>query len=120
MRSWLLEDEHDMRIEKPTLEIVHEDIDVLETLRPIQTPPTNTKELMTPSDKVILMYREKLREWDASGWQIDYETLVRDSRKVAYAIPCPARRTEKGWVLDTVPVAPAREDDGGADIEAFG
>ena len=38
------------------------------------------------------------------GWLIDYERLERDSRKVAYAIPCEARRSEKGWVLDAVPM----------------
>jgi hypothetical protein len=35
------------------------------------------------------------------------ETLRNKRGDVAYAIPCPARRTEKNWVLDSVPLLPA-------------
>ena len=76
MRSWLLEDEHDMRIEKPTLDIVHEDVAVLERLRPVRTPTTNTKEVMVPGDTAVLRYREWLAEWDAKGWRIDYQLIT--------------------------------------------
>ncbi len=106
MRNWLLEDEHDDRIEKPTLDIVHEDIGILERLKPVQTPPTNTKEVMVPGDTVILRYREWLAEWDAKGWRIDYQRLQQEKGGVAYVIPCPARRESGNWVLDTVPLQP--------------
>jgi hypothetical protein len=109
MRSWLLEDEHDMRIEKPTLEIVNEDIDVLQTLRPIRTPPTNTKEILVPSDTVIVRYREWLADWDAKGWRIDYTKMQDTKGDVAYAIPSPNRREAGNWVLDTVPLKPGGE-----------
>ena len=59
---------------------------------------------MTPSDKCILNYRERLAEWDAKGWRIDMDTVVANQKKVAYAVPSPARREVKGWVLDTVPL----------------
>ena len=110
MRSWLLEDEHDMRIEKPTLEIVHEDIDVLGTLRPIRTPVTNTKEILLPGDTVIVRYREWLAEWDSKGWRIDYKELQDSKGDIAYAIPSPGRRESGNWVLDTVPLKPGGEE----------
>jgi len=98
-----------MRIEKPTLEIVNEDIDVLQTLRPIRTPPTNTKEILVPSDTVIVRYREWLADWDAKGWRIDYTKMQDTKGDVAYAIPSPNRREAGNWVLDTVPLKPGGE-----------
>jgi len=50
------------------------------------------------------MYRDRLREWDAKGWRIDTDEVRRNKNKVAYAIPSPARRESKGWVLDQVPL----------------
>lgn len=109
MRSWLLEDEYDERIEKPTFDIVAEDIEVLQKLRPIRTPPTNSKEILIPGDAVILRYREWLSEWDANGWRIDTKQLEADRDDIAYAIPCPDRRESGNWVLDTVPLEPGGE-----------
>jgi phenylpropionate dioxygenase-like ring-hydroxylating dioxygenase large terminal subunit len=104
LRSWLLEDEHDMRIEKPTLEIVHEDIKILERLEPVRTPPTNNREIMVPGDTVIMRYREWLSEWDAKGWRIDFDRLQAEKGGVAFAIPSPGRRESGNWVLDTIPL----------------
>ena len=104
MRSWLLEDEHDMRIEKPTLDIVHEDVAILERLEPVRTPPTNTKEILLPGDTVVLRYREWLAEWDAKGWRIDFKRLQAEKGDVAFAIPSPGRRESGNWVLDTIPL----------------
>ena len=109
MRSWLLEDEHDMRIEKPTLAIVHEDVTILEQLRPIRTPPTNTKEVLVPGDTVIVRYREWLAEWDAKGWRIDFKRLQDEQGDTAYAVPSPGRRESGNWVLDTVPLVAGGE-----------
>jgi phenylpropionate dioxygenase-like ring-hydroxylating dioxygenase large terminal subunit len=110
MRSWLLEDEHDMRIEKPTLDIVHEDVAVLEKLRPVRTPTTNTKEVMVPGDTVVLRYREWLAEWDAKGWRIDYQRLQAEQGDIAFAIPSPGRRESGNWVLDAIPLQPGGEE----------
>ena len=38
------------------------------------------------------------------------DEVNRNSKKVAYAIPSPARRQQKGWILDPVPLRPAREE----------
>ena len=106
LRSWLLEDEHDERIEKPTLQIVHEDVDVLEMLSPVRTPPTNTKEILVPGDMVVVRFREWLAEWDSKGWRVDYKRLQEEKGDIAFAIPSPARRESGNWVLDTVPLKP--------------
>jgi phenylpropionate dioxygenase-like ring-hydroxylating dioxygenase large terminal subunit len=109
MRSWLLEDEYDMRIEKPTLDIVQEDVTVLESLQPVRTPPNNTKEILLPGDTVVLKYREWLAEWDANGWRIDAERLQAERGGIAFAIPSPARQESGNWVLDKIPLQPGGE-----------
>jgi len=110
MRSWLLEDKYDEQIEKPTLAIVNEDVGILERLQPVRTPETNTKELLLPSDAMIVRYREWLSEWDANGWRIDFKRLKNESGDVAYAIPSPGRRESGNWVLDPVPLEPGGEE----------
>ena len=35
---------------------------------------------------------------------VDLDTLKAKKGKVAFAIPCPARRTSGNWVLDPVPL----------------
>lgn len=110
MRSWLLEDKHDETIEKPTLQIVNEDVGILEKLRPIRTPTTNTKEILVPGDTVVVRYREWLAEWDANGWRIDYKTLQAQKGDIAFAIPSPGRREGGNWVLDTIPLQAGGEE----------
>ena len=61
---------------------------------------------MLPADKCILMYRESLKEWENNGWKIDIDTANANRDNIAYAIPSPARREQKGWVLDTIPLLP--------------
>jgi len=110
MRNWLLEDEHDQRIEAPTLAIVDEDVGILEKLSPVRTPATNTKEILVPSDGMIVRYREWLSEWDANGWRIDYKRLQQERGDFAYAIASPDRRTSGNWVLDTIPLQAGGEE----------
>ena len=81
---------------------------MLVDIRPIQTPETNTHEFFVGADHPIAKYREKLKEWEARGWRIDVDTVRRNSKRVAYAIPSPARREAKGWILDPVPMMPAQ------------
>lgn len=86
------------------LKVAHEDRTVIEGLWPKRTPDTLTKELMTAGDAAVVKYREFLQKWDANGWAIDIKQMEEDYGDVAYAIPSPARRTEKSWVLDEVPL----------------
>ena len=118
MRNCALDAGQDDLIMERNAYVAEQDVGIIESLHPVVTPATNTKELMTPSDKVILMYRDKLKDWDRRGWRIDFEALQRQGKKVAYAIPGPTRREHKGWVLDTVPLVPGDSDRDG--LQAVG
>jgi len=109
MRNGFLEEKNDAYMIERNQYVADQDKVVIEDLRPVLTPDTNTKEFMLPADKVILMYRDKLREWDAKGWRIDTEEVERNQLKVAYAIPGPARKDQKGWVLDSIPLVEGEE-----------
>jgi phenylpropionate dioxygenase-like ring-hydroxylating dioxygenase large terminal subunit len=106
-RSTFLEPAMDDKVNAMNWAIAAQDITVLEALHPVITPRTNTREFMVPADEPILRYREKLRDYEARGWRIDMEALARDNGRAAFAIPCPERRTTRGWVLDPVPLLPA-------------
>lgn len=107
MRNMLLEPDYDEGVKKQNLMVADQDITVLSELNPIRTPDNNTKEIMMPADKVVLRYREWLKEWENNGWRIDAHALKEKQGDVAFAIPCPERRTSGNWVLDTVPLMPA-------------
>ena len=74
---------------------------------------SNTKEVLMPADKAVVRYREWLKRWDAKGWKIDVEALRARRGDIAFAIPCPDRRTSGNWVLDPVPLVPATEEQAG-------
>ncbi|MDP6437801.1 MAG: hypothetical protein QF790_08795 [Gammaproteobacteria bacterium] len=70
----------------------------------VKNAETMTKELLVPSDQPIVRYREMLKDWEKNGWRLDIKTLRALQGDAAMAIPCPARATEKNWVLDEVPL----------------
>ena len=103
MRHFLMDPEQDQRIMDINMQITQEDVDVLVKLDPVRTPENNTKEILLPSDLPIVHYREFLKDWDKRGWRIDMHKLKELEGDVAFAIPCPGRRTSKNWVLDEIP-----------------
>ena len=110
MRNFLPESDHDRRFMERNVVVAEQDAAVLSRIRPVVTPDTRTKETFVPADKVIAAYRDKLKEWEALGWRIDSESVRRSEGKVAYAIPSPSRRREKGWAIDPIPlIKPARD-----------
>ena len=109
LRNFMLDEEGDKPVIKSNELVVYEDRDVLEPLRPVLTPRTNTKEVFVPADKPIARYRERVKELEAKGWRIDSDEVGRNSEKVAYAIPSPARRESKGWALDPIPLIPPKD-----------
>jgi phenylpropionate dioxygenase-like ring-hydroxylating dioxygenase large terminal subunit len=109
MRNFLLDESGDQRMTTRNAVVATQDRDVLYDLRPVLTPLKRTKELFTPADASIGKYRDKLKAWENRGWRIDMDEVNRNIRKVAYAIPSPDRRKHKGWILDAVPLMPARE-----------
>jgi len=109
MRSFMMEPENDQAIIDVNMEIAKEDIDILVELDPVRTPDSNSREVLMPADRPIVRYREYLREWDARGWRIDMKALRARKGDDALAVPSPARRTSKNWVIDTVPLIPAAD-----------
>lgn len=107
MRTFLLDPQHDDRIGRVNLVVAQEDINILAELDPVQTPDTTTKEVLVPSDRAVVVYRDWLKKFDQKGWRLDTDTMKAKKGKVAYAIPCPGRRTSGNWVLDAVPLQKA-------------
>ena len=109
MRNFMLDPKHDGPIHARNKEIAKQDIDIMEHVYPTQTPVSNTKEVLMPADKAIVAYREWLEKFDNAGWRIDIEEFnSRNGKDTAFAIPCPARRESKNWVVETVPLVSSR------------
>lgn len=104
MRNCMLDPDQDEFMNQRNQYVADQDVVIIEALHPVLTPDTNTKEMMVPSDKCVVQYREWLKRWDAKGWRIDMDEVNRNRTKVAYAIPSPTRRKQKGWVLESVPL----------------
>ena len=104
MRNCMLDADMDEKVMQVNLKITGEDIGILEELWPMRTPDTLTREIMTPSDRIVVHFRESLAGWTKRGWQIDRKAMQANYGDVALAIPCPERRTSGNWVLDTVPL----------------
>lgn len=107
MRNCYTDDKYDQNVMERNQYVANQDVVIVDSLHPKVTPDTNTKEFMMPADKCILLYRESLKEWESYGWKIDCEVVEQKHNRVAYAIPSPARREQKGWVLDTIPLRPS-------------
>lgn len=107
LRNRATEPEYDAEVMKKNMTVINQDVAVLSELNPVRTPENNTKEILLPADKCIASYREWLQSFEDKGWRIDLATL-RDKRgDVAFAVPCPERRTSGNWVLDPIPLVPA-------------
>jgi len=111
-RNCMLDPSMDQRAHDANIKVAHEDIAILTELNPVRTPENNVKEILTPSDGSVVRYREFLGEWEARGWRIDMHKLGTTSGDIAYAIPSPARRESGNWVLDPVPLLPAKANAG--------
>jgi len=118
MRNCYTDEKYDQNVMDRNQYVAEQDVVIVQNLHPRLTPDTNTKEFMLPADKCILMYRESLKEWESKGWKIDTRTVAENAGRVAYAIPSPARKDQKGWVLDGIPLVPANK--GGAKLKAAG
>ena len=111
MRNFMLDPKHDGPIHARNKEIAKQDIDIMGHVYPTQTPISNTKEVLMPADKAIVAYREWLEKFDNAGWRIDLEEFNRRNGKdTAFAIPSPARRESKNWVIETIPLVTNRSE----------
>jgi phenylpropionate dioxygenase-like ring-hydroxylating dioxygenase large terminal subunit len=107
MRNALLDPQHDEAIQKRQRVIQEQDIAILEAIEPVLPPIGNTREVLMPADKAIARYRRFAKDWTARGWRIDVAATEREAGRAAFAIPSPARRDAKGWVIDAVPLVGA-------------
>ncbi len=104
MRNFRMEAKYDENIRNANLGVTIEDIDILETLYPVRTPETRSREILTPGDKAVVSYRDYLDDWSGRGWQLDWKTMQANKGDIAYAIPSPGRHSSGNWVLETVPL----------------
>ena len=107
MRNFMLGESHDETMMERNQYVAFQDRDILLTLHPKTAPRTSARDLLTPSDYAVGRYRQWLAGWEARGWRIDTDRVRKAGRHTAFAIPSPARRAKKGWVIDPVPLLPA-------------
>ena len=108
MRNFMQDEGHDETIMERNRYVAHQDRDIMLTLHPKTTPRASTRDLLTPSDYAVGRYRQWLAQWQARGWRIDLDEVSRLGAHTAFAIPSPARRNKKGWVIDPIPLLPAK------------
>ncbi len=106
LRNFLSDPADDERVMYRNEVVAMQDRDVLLDLRPVETPENNRHEFFVGADEPIAAYRRRLKAWEARGWRIDADAVERNRKRVAYAIPSPARRQQKGWILEPVPLMP--------------
>jgi phenylpropionate dioxygenase-like ring-hydroxylating dioxygenase large terminal subunit len=104
LRNFLTTEDDDKRIMDRNMYVALQDKAVLEDVEPVETPRTNTHEVLMPADVPIARFREFCKQWEARGWRIDMDKVAATRGRTAYAIPSPERRTSKGWVIDPVPL----------------
>jgi len=112
MRNFLTTPEHDERMITRNFYVAGQDDNILKDIEPVISPRNNAHEVFMPADVPAARYREFCRDWEARGWRMDTARIAEEKGRVAYAIPSPARRHHKGWVMDPVPLLP------GADVSA--
>lgn len=108
LRNCLLEEAKDAAIVERCLTVARQDIAVLELMQPVGTPLSG-REILMPADGPVARYRRFLATWRQRGWCLDMQRIraARVGRKRVFAIPGPARRTEKNWVIEEAPLMTA-------------
>jgi hypothetical protein len=84
---------------------VEEDRIVVEKLDPAIPSREAIGEFIVPADDVLMVYRQRLKEYEQRGWRMDLDRLRSNKGRVAYAIPSPGRRENpQGWAVTPVPL----------------
>jgi phenylpropionate dioxygenase-like ring-hydroxylating dioxygenase large terminal subunit len=106
-RNYLVEPEHDAERAAAIMEAVGEDLAVVTKVRPPLTPPALPREFLVEADSMELAFRRRVSEFEARGWEIDYDAYLARSQREVLVIPSPARRVTGGsWVQKTIPMKP--------------
>lgn len=108
MRSFVTSKFLDNGVNKRNVAVALQDKVVVEKLAPKRAPQGTIRELLMPADKPIVAYRKKLKGLEAKGWKLDIAAInaAQERGDAVFAIPSPARRESKGWVLEPVPCLP--------------
>jgi phenylpropionate dioxygenase-like ring-hydroxylating dioxygenase large terminal subunit len=110
-RDYLLEEKYDIERENGRRTAIEEDIAIVSTVRPVLPTWSATGELLTEADQLETAFRQLMRKIADKGWQIDSDTIERESRRQQFVIPSRARRADpKNWVHKPVPTLPARTE----------
>lgn len=92
-------------VDRRTWAVANQDRDVIHTVSPTLTPERRNAEVSVRADILSNHYRQRLKSWEDRGWRIDTDALSRsDPRRDTFAIPSPARREQRGWCLEQVPL----------------
>lgn len=104
MRNCLLDEAKDAAIVERCLTVARQDIAVLELMQPVRRPASG-REILLPSDNPVSRYRRFLDSLRRRGWCVDMQQvrMARAERNVVFAIPSPARREERNWIIPAVP-----------------
>ncbi|WP_285420229.1 aromatic ring-hydroxylating dioxygenase subunit alpha [Pseudomonas sp. efr-133-TYG-5] len=95
----------DRRFVASNLKIFREDHAVLKNVRPERVPDSWQQEVSLKSDALQIALRQRVRELERQGWQIDEARLARDfNGRKACAIPCPERRQSSAWAIEPIPL----------------
>ena len=84
--------------------VFEEDAAVINHVAPVESPAAGRLELLLESDKHIVEFRREMLRREALGWRIDTARIEAERGRLVYAIPCPARRQQKGWVHEPAPL----------------
>lgn len=112
MRNFVLPKILDRAVSKRNMLVAEQDRVIVERLAPQRTPRRAPTELLMPADKIVALYRQRMREWEYRGWRLDVEALNRRRERGdnVTVIPSPARRESSAWVLDPAPLLPAQPE----------
>ena len=85
MRNWLMDEAMDETIMERNLVIAHQDIHVMNNLRPFVTPASMTKEILLPADAIIGKYRSTLKEFDKK-WDLSIDVRTLKNQEHQYCL----------------------------------
>jgi phenylpropionate dioxygenase-like ring-hydroxylating dioxygenase large terminal subunit len=90
---------------------IDEDRTVIEKLEPAIPSKEAIGEFIIPADDILMVYRQRLGEWQAKGWRMDIDAMARNKNRVVYAIPSPARRKHlQDWAVTPVPITSSQKE----------
>lgn len=103
-RNYKLEPQYDAERIAGMMAVYQQDAAIIEFVTPEFVPSGMADELSVVSDRFPLKFRTMVKELAARGWEIDHRRLAESHAGPARVVPCPARRTDSGWVFDPVPM----------------